>query len=74
MVLSEFRARLVAGKSEQLLLAHSRPQWVERYEARMEDARTPLGEEARHAFRAAYCGYGLHRCQIAHREPAGLPD
>jgi transposase len=108
-VLSEFRARLVAGNSEQLLLdtmltlfkergwlkargkqrtdsthvlakiralnrvlcvgetlrhalnclamvapdwlrAHSQPEWVERYEARMEDARTPLGDEARHAF------------------------
>jgi transposase len=32
------------------LLDHSQPEWVERYEARMEDARTPLGEEARHAF------------------------
>jgi transposase len=32
------------------LLAHSQPEWVERYEARMEDARTPLGEEARHAY------------------------
>jgi transposase len=32
------------------LRAHSQPEWVERYEARMEDARTPLGEEARHAF------------------------
>jgi transposase len=32
------------------LLAHSSPEWVERYEARMEDARTPLGEEARHAY------------------------
>jgi transposase len=108
-VLSEFRARLVAGNAEQLLLdamltlfkergwlkargkqrtdsthvlakiralnrvlcvgetlrhalnclaivapdwlrAHSQPEWVERYEARMEDARTPLGEEARHAY------------------------
>jgi transposase len=108
-VLSEFRARLVAGNAEQLLLdamltlfkergwlkargkqrtdsthvlakiralnrvlcvgetlrhalnclaivapdwlrAHSQPEWVERYEARMEDARTPLGEEARHTF------------------------
>jgi transposase len=108
-VLSEFRTRLVAGNSEQVLLdtmltlfkergwlkargkqrtdsthvlakiralnrvlcvgetlrhalnclaivapewlrAHSQPEWVERYEARMEDARTPLGEEARRAF------------------------
>jgi transposase len=32
------------------LLAHSQPEWVERYEARMEDARTPLGEEARRAY------------------------
>jgi transposase len=32
------------------LLAHSQPEWVERYEARMEDARTPAGDEARHAF------------------------
>jgi transposase len=32
------------------LLAHSSPEWVERYEARMEDARTPLGDEARHAY------------------------
>jgi transposase len=32
------------------LLAHSQPEWVERYEARMEDARTPLGDEARHAY------------------------
>lgn len=32
------------------LLAHSQPEWAERYEARMEDARTPLGEEARHAY------------------------
>jgi transposase len=32
------------------LLAHSQPEWVEGYQARMEDARTPLGEEARHAF------------------------
>ena len=32
------------------LLAHSQPEWVERYEVRMEDARTPLGEEARHAY------------------------
>ena len=32
------------------LRAHSQPEWVERYEARMEDARTPLGEEARHAY------------------------
>jgi transposase len=32
------------------LLAHSQPEWVERYEARMEDARTPLGEEARQAY------------------------
>ena len=29
------------------LRAHSQPEWVERYEARMEDARTPLGDEAR---------------------------
>src|SRR5579859_3587231 len=108
-VLSEFRARLVAGNVEQLLLdamltlfkergwlkargkqrtdsthvlakiralnrvlcvgetlrhalnclaivapdwlrAHSQPEWVERDVARMEDARTPLGDEARHAF------------------------
>jgi len=108
-VLSEFRARLIAGNAEQLLLdtmlklfkergwlkargkqrtdsthvlakiralnrvlcvgetlrhalnclalvapdwlrAHSQPEWVERYEARMEDARTPLGDEARQAF------------------------
>jgi transposase len=32
------------------LLAHSQPQWVERYEARMENARTPLGDESRHAY------------------------
>jgi transposase len=32
------------------LRTHSQPEWVERYEARMEDARTPLGEEARQAF------------------------
>ena len=32
------------------LLAHSQPEWAERYEARMEDARTPLGEEAGHAY------------------------
>jgi len=32
------------------LLAHSHPEWVERYEARMEDARTPVGDEARHAY------------------------
>src|SRR6266849_5612360 len=32
------------------LLAQSQPEWVERYEARMENARTPLGDEARHAF------------------------
>lgn len=108
-VLSEFRARLIAGNAEQLLLdtlltllkergwlkargkqrtdsthvlakiralnrvqcvgetlrhalnclailapdwlrAHSQPEWVERYEARMEDARTPIGDEAGHAY------------------------
>ena len=32
------------------LLAHSSPEWVERYDARMEDTRTPLGEEARRTF------------------------
>jgi hypothetical protein len=32
------------------LRTHSQPEWVERDEARMEDARTPLGEEARQAF------------------------
>jgi len=32
------------------LRTHSQPEWVERYDARMEDARTPLGEEARRAF------------------------
>jgi len=32
------------------LLAHTHPEWVERYDARMEDARTPLGEEARRTF------------------------
>jgi transposase len=32
------------------LRAHSQPEWVERDEARREDARTPLGEEARHAY------------------------
>ncbi len=32
------------------LCAHSQPEWVERDVARMEDARTPLGDEARHAF------------------------
>ena len=32
------------------LLAHSQPEWVERYKARMEDARIPLGKEARHAY------------------------
>jgi transposase len=29
---------------------HSHLEWVERYEARMEDARMPVGEEARQAF------------------------
>lgn len=38
------------------LRAHSQPEWVERYEARLEDARTPLGEEARRAF-AEVIGY-----------------
>jgi transposase len=110
-VLSEFRARLVAGNSEQLLLdtlltifkergwlkargkqrtdsthvlakiralnrvlcvgetlrhalnclalvapdwllAHSQAEWVERYDARLEDARIPPGDEARHAYAA----------------------
>jgi transposase len=32
------------------LLAHSQPEWVERDVARMEEARTPLGEEARQAY------------------------
>ncbi|GAC1359856.1 MAG: hypothetical protein NVSMB38_43690 [Ktedonobacteraceae bacterium] len=32
------------------LLTHSHPEWVERYDARMEDARTPLGDEARRTF------------------------
>ena len=32
------------------LRAHSQPEWVERDVARLEDARTPLGDEARHAF------------------------
>jgi transposase len=32
------------------LRAHSQPEWVERDVARMEDARTPIGDEARHAF------------------------
>ena len=32
------------------LLTHSSAEWVDRYDARMEDARTPLGEEARHAY------------------------
>jgi len=32
------------------LLVHSSPEWVERYDARMEDTRTPLGEEARRTF------------------------
>jgi len=31
------------------LRAHSQPEWVERDIARMEDERTPLGEEPRHA-------------------------
>ena len=40
----------VAIVAPEWLLVHSQPEWVERYEARMEDARTPLGDEARHAF------------------------
>ena len=32
------------------LLTHSSAEWVDRYDARMEDTRTPLGEEARHAY------------------------
>lgn len=32
------------------LLAHSQTEWVERYEARIEDARTPLGDEAHHTY------------------------
>ncbi|HEY6411645.1 MAG TPA: hypothetical protein VIY29_29665, partial [Ktedonobacteraceae bacterium] len=40
----------VAIVAPEWLLTHSQPEWVERYEARMEDARTPLGDEARHAY------------------------
>src|SRR5215471_11803551 len=32
------------------LRAHSQPEWVERDIARMEDERTPLGQEALHAY------------------------
>jgi len=32
------------------LLTHSSAEWVDRYDTRMEDTRTPLGEEARHAY------------------------
>src|SRR5436853_512779 len=32
------------------LRAHSSPEWVERYGARLEDSRSPLGEEARVTF------------------------
>jgi transposase len=39
----------VAIVAPEWLLAHSQPEWVERDVARMEDARTPLGDEARHA-------------------------
>jgi transposase len=42
--------RRTARVAPDWLLAHSQPEWVERYEARMEDARTPLGDEARHAY------------------------
>jgi transposase len=39
----------LATVAPEWLQAHSHPEWVERYEVRMEDARTPIGEEARRA-------------------------
>jgi transposase len=39
----------VAIVAPEWLLVHSQPEWVERDVARMEDARTPPGDDARHA-------------------------
>ena len=54
------------------LLAHSQPEWVERYEARLEDARTPLGDEARHAYAEVIGADGASLLQSIYEAAAPL--